>query len=76
MIGQENGEEWILKSLDKVIHAQLQKLVRDDKRGFSIISCFTEDRLMITYDVSPLKDSFLNAETYPEPCQTSKMGFV
>ena len=30
---------------------------------------------MITYDVSPLKDSFLNAEAYPEPCQTSKMGF-
>ena len=29
---------------------------------------------MITYDASLLKDSFLNAETYPEPCQTPKMG--
>ena len=29
---------------------------------------------MITYDASLLKDSFLNAETYPEHCQISKMG--
>ena len=31
---------------------------------------------MIAYDASHLKDSFLNAETYREPCQTSKMEFV
>ena len=29
MIGHEKGEESILESLDKVIHAQLQKLVRE-----------------------------------------------
>ena len=30
---------------------------------------------MITYDASLFKDSFQNAKTYPEPCQTSKMDF-
>ena len=28
---------------------------------------------MITYDASLLKDSFLIAEMFPEPCQTTNM---
>ena len=30
---------------------------------------------MITYEASLLKDSILNAETYPESCEWSKMEF-
>ena len=62
MFGHKKGEEWIFKSLDKVIDAKLQKLVGKWKTWFAIISYFNEDHLMITYDASLLKGSFLIAD--------------
>ena len=75
MIGDEKGEWQIQKSLKFGKSDTCIATKSSDKRGFAIISQFNENRLMITYDESLIKDSVQNAKTYPEPCETSKMEF-